>query len=208
MRRLVKLLRVDAKLADLARFPRLNRALGGVLNAILAVRDRGGRLPQGLTVALHEGPFGEEFSRLAESESGWYGVCVKRTASYLDWRYRDNPVEPHEILTARLQGRLVAYVVFTCNRDHATVVDLFGTPEPSVLRPLIRATAAIARGRGSMTLSVSLLESHPWAEMFGKLGFVTRESSPFVVARGDGRLSTGAAPEPFKVFVMYGDRDS
>ena len=208
VRRFVKLLRVDGKISALAGLPRIGKAIGWLLNGILALRDHRRSTPAGLTVALHEGWCGEEFSRLAESESRWYGVCVKRTAGYLDWRYLANPVERHEILTARLAGRLVAYAVLTCSRNQATLVDLFGTPEISVLGSLIRATAAVARRRGSESLSVFVRESHPWADMFDRLGFVPRESSPFVMALGDKCEATGAAVEPSNLFLMHGDRDS
>jgi GNAT superfamily N-acetyltransferase len=207
VRRFVKLLRLGDKLDVLTPFRPLNRSIGWLLDAILAVRTRSGRVAQGLALALHEGTCGEEFSRLAESESSRYGICVKRTASYVDWRFRTNPLEPHHIVTARREGRLVAYAVFTCGVHGATVVDLFGTPAADVLRALVRRVATIARRRGSTSLSVSLLESDPWVEMFARLGFVPRESTPFVMAAGAGQLPQGVAPGT-RVFVMYGDRDS
>ncbi len=204
MRRLAKLLRVESKLAGLP-FPA--RGIAGVVDRILAFASRPASL-SGLALALHEGPCGDEFSRLAEAESQSYGVCLKRSAAYLNWRYRENPTARHQILTARLDGDLVGYAVFTDGAEDATLVDLFGTQDRRVLMALVHATAVSARNRGCATMSVSLLDSHPWVAMFRKLGFVPRESSPLVLSTSADSTLNSVVTAPAGLFLTYGDRDS
>lgn len=207
MRRFVKVLRVDGKFTESMGRSLVARGVGWAVNRFLAVAARPRRLPSGLAIAVHEGPCGAEFSLLAEQESASYGVCLKRTAAHLNWRYLDNPLAHHRVLTARRHGRLVAYTIFTVDRDTATLVDLFGAQDETVLAALVQAAATVARHAGCGRLNVTLLESHAWVRLFHGLGFVPRECSPLVVSRSPELcVTTGGGPG--RLFVMSGDRDS
>lgn len=206
MRRLVKLLRVEHKLAALTGLPRVARGIGRLLDGFRALRPGLPTTFRGLLLDLHSSRFGEEFSHLAERESASYGMCLKRSAAYLNWRYLDNPTASHEVVIARRQGRLMGYAVFTCDGTGATLVDLFGSQERRVLAGLVRAASAVARHRGGASLSVSLPDSHPWVGLFRRLGFARREASPFVLrttpgSRVDTVIDSG-------LLLMSGDRDS
>jgi hypothetical protein len=206
MRRLVKLLRIEHALAAFTGLPRVAGAIGGLLEGY---RARQGRLPRrwrGLSIELHSGPFGEEFTCLADRESAGYGMCLKRSAAYLNWRYRDNPTASFDVVTARRQGRLLGYAVITLNGAEATLVDLFGSREPRVLMALVRAASSVARQRGGRSLSVSLPDSHMWVGLFRRLGFVRREASPFVFSAASG--STVSTVIDSGLLLMSGDRDS
>ncbi len=208
IRRHAKLVRADAKVNGVLRLvPPIGWAVRWVLNAALAVSHRH-REPNGLVMSLQEGPCGQEYSRLAESESQWYGVCGKRTAQYLNWRYRENPLSRHEILAARVDGRLVSYVVFTASASEATIVDLFGAPDPAVFRALIQRVTTTVRREGRSSVSVHLLDRHPWTDMFRRLGFAQRESSPVMMVPGGLQRANGGGRVGEKVFLMAGDRDS
>jgi hypothetical protein len=206
MRRLVKLLRVEHKLGALTSLPGLARGIGRLLDAVRALGPRLTRIPRGLSLARHAGPFGEEFSRLAEAESASYGMCLQRSAAYLNWRYRENPTACYEIVTARHQGRLAGYAVFTRDEVRAALIDLFGSQDPGVLSALVRAVSGIVRQGGGASLSVSLPDSHPWVGLFRRLGFARREASPFVLSAVSG--STVDAAVKSGLFLMSGDRDS
>lgn len=206
MRRLVKLLRIEHKLAELTGLPGVARSIGGVLDGFRALRRRLPTTSRGLSLDLHSGPFGEEFSQLAEHESASYGICLKRSAAYLNWRYRDNPTAAFEIVTARRQGRLVGYAVFTRDGAGATLVDLFGSQERRILAVLVRAASAVARQRGGASLSVSLPDSHPWVGLFRRLGFARREATPFMLSAATGSSVDTAIDS--ELFLMSGDRDS
>lgn len=207
MRRLVKLLSVRRKLTAITGWPRLAGAFARVLDVVLALRPRVRAVP-GLTLDLHVGPCGEEFSDLAEMESASYGICLKRSAAYLNWRYRENPTGHYEILTARREGRLVGYAVFTLDGGSAMLADLFGVQDEAMLAALVRAVSATARQRGCASLGVALFDSHPWVAMFRELGFARREASPFVLSASPDSTVNRAMHTEGGLFLMSGDRDS
>ncbi len=206
MRRLVKVLRVEHKLGALTGVPRLSHGLGRVLDVVWALGPRLPRTSRGLTLALHPGSFGEEFSQLAGAESPSYGMCLQRSAAYLNWRYRENPTASFETVTARRQGRLAGYAVFTRDGAGATLVDLFGSQDHRVLSALVRAVSGVVRRSGGASLNVLLLDSHPWVALFRRLGFVRRETSPFVLSAASGSPVDTASDSG--LFLMSGDRDS
>ncbi|HKW94423.1 MAG TPA: hypothetical protein VJX92_21240 [Methylomirabilota bacterium] len=208
LRRFVKLLRVDRALERVTPWPVLNLPIQGALNALLRLHDLPTRRPRGVALAIHDGPFGEEFSRLFDAQRAQYGICAKRTAEFLEWRYGQNPVEAHSTLTARRLGRLIGYAVFTRRGDAAAISDLFGVPEPEVLRGLVRRVAAIARERGDTNLSMSILDTHPWAEMLRGLGFVAREGHPLIWCVGESADRRATDRKLDHGLFMSGDRDS
>jgi hypothetical protein len=157
-------------------------------------------------VEVHSGGCGPEFTRLAEAEAGAYGVCLHRSAEYLTWRFREDPTVGHEILTARCDGRLVAYAVLTVRAETATLTDLFGVRDGRIIASLVETTVKRAGERECGTVSVSLLESDEWIGMFRELGFVPRGSSHVIVAPSDN--VTGDRVVDTRLFLMQGDRDS
>jgi hypothetical protein len=208
MRRFARVLRVEGKLAERTGMRWLGRTVGRAVDWVLGLGSRFPLTIGDCAVDFHRGACGPEFSALAEAESAGYGVCLKRSADYLNWRYRDNPTARHEILTARRGGRLAGFAVFTHDASTATLVDLFGVREPAVLSALVRGAVAVARGRGCATLNVSLLDSHPWVAMFRRLGFRPREASPVVVNAAPESTVTRALAGQTDLFLMFGDRDS
>jgi GNAT superfamily N-acetyltransferase len=204
--RLVRLLRVDQKVAELTRIPWVARGVGSIVNPALG-RRYGSAVP-GLAVDVHSGPCGEEFTRLAEAEAAAYGVCLHRSAEYLNWRFRDDPTVGHDIVTARCEGRLVAYAVLTVRAGTATVTDLFGVRDRRILASLTETTVSRAAERKCETVTVSLLESDDWIGMFRELGFVLRGSSEVVVAPSESSSGDRVLDPPTRVFLMQGDRDS
>jgi len=207
MRRLVKLLRIEGKLVALIGLPGVSGSLGRALDRFLALARRSPVDPS-VALELHADRCGEEFSQLAETENPSYGICLMRSAAYLNWRYRENPIARYEILTARRRGRLVAYAVFIHAADTAAVVDLFGSQERAVLDAVVRGVIAVARQRGCARLDVAILDSHPWVPMFRRLGFSPREARPFVLSASPHSRVAEAIQSPAGLFIMNGDRDS
>ena len=206
--RFAKPLRIDRKIEELVRISLLVSLMKWVGNLALALRDCRQLDTCELTIVLHEGWCGEEFSVLAR-DVGWeYGVCVQRTAEYLNWRYVANPLVCCEILTARRHGVLVAYVVFTQSSEDAILMDLFGLQDLRVISTLMASLIKLLRKRGVITLSAPLLESHPWSALFQQLGFRAREKSPVVVYSPPGASLEDSFLQGMDWFFMYGDRDS
>jgi hypothetical protein len=205
--RLARPLRLGSKLRQRLGVSPLSRGVGAAVDLALACAARPRRLSRSLSIAPHEGAYHEEFSALAGLVNAHYGLCSERSAGYLNWRYHDNPIQPHEALCVRRGGVLLAYVVLAYEEgDTATVVDLFGIPDVSLLRALLRAAAARAWYRGAATVSISLLESHPWIRLVRQLGFHLRDAAPVYLRSTGGSDTSLVADIPW--FLTLGDRDA
>ncbi|HEY7870851.1 MAG TPA: GNAT family N-acetyltransferase [Methylomirabilota bacterium] len=208
MRRLVRLLRVDGRIERLVGSRLLGRGLGAAANAILTRRRHSIRPPAAVVTGLLEGACGPEFTDLADKVSADYGLCLRRSAAYVDWRYRRNPIRPHDIVTVRQDGRLAAWAALTQDGAAGALVDVFGVPDPELIASAVEAAVAALGQRGCATVSVSLLDSHPWVALFRRLGFSPREESPVILhplpASGLSAAALAAAP----AFLTQGDQDA
>jgi hypothetical protein len=125
----------------------------------------------------------------------------------LNWRYKNHFARRYEFLTARQEGKLLAYVVYTLDNEDAEITDLFGVAEPGILAQLIAGVVTRLRQEEVVTLSAPILASHPWVAIFEKLGFRKRESCPVITysplgPEGEGRVHGQSW------FLMQGDRES
>lgn len=208
MLRLAKPLRVDRKVGELVKNRAVAHGLSTVGNLLLAFFASQPKGAKTIALSLHEGECGKEFSVLAHRIGGQYGVCVQRSAEYLNWRYLTNPLYRYELLTARRDNALVAYVVFTHTKEDATLVDLFGINDPMIISTLVNALIALLRERGVMTVSASVVESHPWAALLQQLSFKVRENVPIVVYVSPSLPAECNILKGHNWFLMQGDRDS
>jgi GNAT superfamily N-acetyltransferase len=160
-----------------------------------------------VTIALHDGPLGSEFSMLSAEVGGHYGACVRRTADYLTWRYMTHPCQPCSMLTARAAGALRGYAVFTLDRDTATLLDLFGTDDHRLITALVDAVVAKTRDLGARRVDAPLARGHRWLPLLRRRGFRPRDAAPMVT------YPSRAAGNPTGVhgldwLVLHGDRDA
>jgi hypothetical protein len=206
MIRLRRLLRVDTRLRQIVVRPALIRGMSTLGNLLLASRIPHAPGVVGLTVAFHAGWCGEEFSEVASRWSAQHGVSVQRSAEYLNWRYLANPICRHEMMTARQDGALVGYLVFTADGHTATLVDMLAADVAIVVR-LVRALVELAWRRGLDTVTVTLLASHPWVRLLKRVGFRKRERSPVVVYAPNATARSGA-DDGLAWLLLCGDRDS
>lgn len=208
MQRFVKLLRVDHKVQEILGSGRLTRGVSTISNRVLAWKDALGGGVKGCDIALHTGAFGEEFSdleqRLLPSQRG---VCGRRTAAYLNWRYGQNPLRGYQVMTARRGGELHAYVVWTQEAQHHMLTDIVGGEAPAVLEELCAAVIAVVRAQGGLTVSASLLNA-PWLiACLERVGFQPREERPVMAyTRADGPFAH-VVTTPQYWFLSDGDRD-
>jgi hypothetical protein len=207
MLRFAKPLRIDRKVKEMIRNHIARRVVASVGNTLLKIASPRAKADETLEIAFHQGPCGEEFTSLAEEQRGKFSVCLQRSAAYLNWRYKENPLARHEIITARRHGHLVGYIVWTQAEEDASIVDLFAEEDPKMVTHLIDNVTALAEKSGVETLSVSINEAHPWHSLFSEMGFRLRDSAPVVIIPSktfqhkiDSQL-TGWS-------LMQGDRDS
>jgi hypothetical protein len=206
--RLAKPLRVDRKVRKIVKSPAVVRGVSAAANFLLALNDGISARGDRLTSCFHQGSCGEEFSVLAREVGRGFGFCIQRSAEYLNWRYLANPLYRYEFIISRRNEALLAYAVFTHNEEDALLVDLFGVEDAEVIRTLIHGLSAILRERGVVTVSVSLLETHPWLPLLQGLGFKAREKSPLVVYPSPIFLSSYGRVNTSDWFLTHGDRDS
>ena len=205
--RMTKPLRVDNKVTEIVPIRLLRPTLTTLGNRWLALRDHTSRRLGKCTVSFYEGMFGEEFSAIAHRASAQYGVCVKRSAAYLNWRYRDHYFLRYEVFTARVETALLAYAVVADAGEYAQIVDLFGVEDPLVLNQIVSYIISRCRDLGKIGINVQLLGSRHWVALFNSMGFHIRESFPLLA---DGSASDGEAnpaARTSKWFLTYGDID-
>jgi hypothetical protein len=158
------------------------RPLTLLANAALAVHGRRRTVASGLEIAEHAGRFGEEFTALDREVRDPSLVRSRRHAEDLDWRYRDDPLHEHHVLTARRNDRLVGFVALRMAAEDAHVLDLFGHLGGGVATALLDAAADHARRRHAQTLQALLGESHDLPDAWRRAGFRARSAGPRIVA--------------------------
>jgi len=130
-------LRVDGRLRKIRGLSMVAPAA----NALLRLQRRRKSGSTGLEISEHKGVFGEEFSHLDASLASPDAIRTRRSAEFLNWRYREDPLQGYQVLTARRGGELCAFVVFCVSGEDATVVDLFGAEHPDAGLALLEAVA-------------------------------------------------------------------
>ena len=205
--RLAKVLRVDRKIRGIVNIPVVTRAVSMLGNSVLGAMPVTRASDSSVEVSTYQGHFGEEFSILAERLRGRLGICIQRSAEYLNWRYEDNPLERYETIAARRHGELEGYAIWTEAGEDACVIDLFGENDPAIVKGLLSEIVATLRRRAVMTLSVWLNDNHPWLSWYTEMGFRVRDSAPIVCVPSPA-FANVVDLRAGKWFLMQGDRDS
>jgi hypothetical protein len=199
-------LRMEAKLERALRFKALSKSVAYLANSVLARRGwRGAK--DACEVELHLGPCGQEFDQLDKQLQSSAGVQTARTAGYLNWRYFEHPNKAHEILTARRQGALIGYIVYTKDAEDANIVDLGAIEESAVIARLLSAAVDRLGSLGAAAVNLNAGDSHPWSDVFERSGFWKRESSPSVVY-SSASSTISASDFQQNWHVMRGERES
>lgn len=205
LQRWAKPLRAEQRIRRVVKSKSLTVPLAGIANLFLA--RRGSKGDKGACqVEIHQGPCGEEFTRLGQQDCTRPGFHTSRTAEYLNWRYLAHPSLKHEILSARKQGNLVGYAVLALGDAEQAIVDLCALEDTVVLR-ILSGAAEHLRQRGADTVNLYAGQEHPWSGLFDQVGFRRRESSPTVFFAPP----SGGISEPHvrgKWYLMRGERDS
>lgn len=206
--RWAKPLRLNGWMRQRVKVPVLASCLSIVGNLLLKLRDRKLGTSGNCDISLQTDVCTEEFSRLSQSVSKLYDVCITRSANYLNWRYRAHFHQQYSMLTARRDGVLLAYVVYLEDQGFGQIVDLFGVNEPETFEKLVASVVAAFRARGVPLISTPLLASDSQKMIFKRCGFHPRESVPVVLHSPPAILSSHPVLGEQKWFLMQGDRES
>jgi len=205
MVRMVKLLRVDEKIAARVPLRLASRLISGAAHSLLALRPL--RLRTGIEVELQKGPCHQEFTELADGIGSRLDICVDRSAEFLNWRFLDHPQHRYEILAGRCHGKLAGYLMFLQEAKKATVVDWLGEEPRELRKDLIRGLITLLKNRGCQSVHAAVLADHAYRSDLQSLGFRPRESSPvvFIWPKGAGscdEIGNG------RWLLMDGDREA
>lgn len=184
-----------------------SRLVAWVGNAVLAMTDLRPHASAAHRVRPLEDAFGPEFADLERRVRGRHRVFGARTPEYLNWRYRAIPDRRHDVLVAEREGSLAGYLVLRRYSRSASIVDLFGEPEPTVAASLVRAVLDTLRGTDVQTLSFPVLETSPLVPLLRRWAFRPRERANFVVSTRPGSPLAGIVADPLNWFHTDGDRD-
>jgi hypothetical protein len=206
--RWAKPLRLDGLIRQRVRIPFLVPCLSAAGNLLLKLHDLALGTRGNCEVLPQTDACGEEFTRLSKSVSKLYGVCVTRSADYLNWRYRMHFHHQYSMLTARRDGVLLGYVVYVEDQGFGQIVDLFGVNEPETLEKLVASVVRTFRARGVPLLSAPLMAADSQKAIFRLCGFHPRESVPVVLHAPQSVLSSHPGLGAQKWFLMQGDRES
>jgi hypothetical protein len=202
--RFSKVLRWGARL----RASSSNAVVRGVLGWIGSLADlRPSRRTRtdGVDVAVHGGDCDGAFDGLNHFQRTRFPIYLERSAAYLGWRYRRNPLARYEILTARRGLELAGYAVLMRNGTDAVIADVSARDDVATFA-LLDDLAERLRGSGTATVSAPVLSSHPIVPLLLRTGFRAREESPVIFY---GCPDAGRGPDAGTKWPLgYGDRDS
>jgi hypothetical protein len=207
MIRYARPLRADRKIAEHVPVRTVARGLSAVVNAGLRLHGNTRKHPADWTIATEGGPWGGEFTEAAREWSPRTGVCVLRTADYLNWRYQRHPLQSYEMLAARQGDKLCGYLIFHRTGEDSIVDDLLAEDDP-VRSALLAEATAVARKQGVHTLSVPWLSTHAGRELLEQRGFRPRESSPVVLMALPQLIQRQVSPEIGEWCLTSGDWES
>lgn len=204
MIRLAKPLRIDRKIEQWIRPRVFSKPASWAGNLLLRARDPLTGGPKEWDVNLHGGECGAEFTLLSQRTASANAIAVKRSADYLNWRYLQHPSISFRILTARRNGDLQGYLVFSSTGQDVNIAEWNTCDDTRVLAVLTNDLVRRLRRSGTMTLNAFLLASDPRLPLLRKVGFQLRESAPFVVYWPGFRT----AEQKSEWLLMDGDRDT
>jgi len=181
------------------------RIVARVIDAGLALRGRRGGTAY--DHQIYEGLFGPEFTLLDSLVRQRNGIQTSRTAEYLNWRYRSNPLGHFKCITARKAGKLIGYAIYEYEPPLGSIADICAVDEPEVVESLLCEAVERLRILGAATVNLAAVSAHPWSNAFHRAGFRRREASPVMVKTVPGSaMSTATFLSHW--FAMRGERDS
>ena len=177
----VKPLRTERQLQRL-----LGRTTGRITaraaNPILRLASKRAKQRPGTDFTLQTDAFGPEFSALDKAVHAPSAVRNRRSAEDLNWRFRQNPLRQFEVLTARRDTELLAYLIFSVVDEDALVFDLFGRELDQVGPLLLQKLTELLQERPVQTLRAMLAGDGSYSSVFRRAGFSLRGAAAHVVA--------------------------
>lgn len=151
--------------------------------------------------------FDERFDRLFAEHAGGRRIVGVRDATYLNWRYRDNPDYASHAVLAVEGGALCGYLLFAVEGGAGHIKDVF-PPDGLIAGDLVAAVLNEGRRRGLTSMSMVLLDGHPLISALARFGFRRRKESYEMFAyTSPGGPWHDFLFQPESWLITVGDRD-
>ena len=181
--RYAKLIKVDRHLKKFIGQGRYIAPVCIVGNALLNLWLRSSRKVPNMTISLHADRFGEEFSYLDKNHDEKDNILrSQRTAEYLNWRYRDDPMRQYQVLTAYRSGELLGYAIFYISHQDAYILDLFAPKAPSITVNLLNEVSFILQKTSVQAVHIFASNQSDICEFIRKSYYRYRSQSAHVVS--------------------------
>ncbi|MBC8186575.1 hypothetical protein H8E88_36295, partial [candidate division KSB1 bacterium] len=209
MQRYVKLLRVDRHVAKKVNNHLVVSLVSSVINLALNVYDFRLRASKAFEIELagHQ-EFGAEYDVLFKTTVKEFGVIGDRGASYLNWRYYQNPLYRTERIVLRQHGKLCGYVIFYVENGVAIFKDILCINNDEALQTLLIRWVQVLRKRRAFSISAIFMDTNPVLSCFEKVGFVSRPeiSSVFAYVLQNNPIASKWLNKD-QWYMTVGDRD-
>lgn len=118
--------------------------------------------------------FDSRFDDLDRRGAAQYDLVGERTAAYLNWRFGQSPHMSYRVLSLSDRGgRLLGYIVFSCQSGAAQIADLFAEPI-DCLDPLLGELIFIMRSEGISSVGFYCSGSAQRSSLLAEWGFYKR----------------------------------
>ncbi len=207
--RFAKPLNVSNRINRLIPVSALSAPIGWIGNVVLRLSDLRLRSSSKIVLEKSEGVIGGEFSDLASMALKPFDVFTDRPPEYLNWRYREVPLQQNTVLAFRRAGRLVAYAIVSFTSDEAAIHEVFSLPETDLCSDIVIKLWEYLRNAGMQSASF-WQSTNKNASLLGfKSGCYLRNTSPIVVYQSKLAADSGESKLIDLSFLLVnGDRDS
>jgi len=182
MRRFARPLRVERRLGEKLASKKLVSITALFGNLALRLLPTRRHSASGIKVSVHEGRFGAEFTELDRNVRGGNLIRSRRSAEDLNWRFRDDPLNQYQVLTAHRGGELVGYAVVSLGEQDAYVLDLFSRSVAEVGPSLLDAVVEHVHDRKIQSVHALCADGSEMSGLLRSVRFSGREISARIVA--------------------------
>jgi len=128
-------------------------------------------------------PFDERITPFFERAATAFDFIPFRSATYLNWRYRDGRAGGFITLVAEQAGAVLGYATIRIIKSRAHLADLLVLPgRNDVAASLIEQAVRVSRLRGASAVECTMPTSHPYTGVLKRAGFVRLAARSEVLA--------------------------
>ncbi|TWU19987.1 type I polyketide synthase [Allorhodopirellula heiligendammensis] len=151
--------------------------------------------------------------RLWEKVSGSYGCATVRDASFLNWKYVDQPGQSFTRLEILIDDELIACAVISIAESappyhyrRAFIVDLVVSTDPRDLQSAIHKTVEHCQGVGVDAVTMHVINNRI-EQALESYGFLKRPSTRHLLIATDNSIDRQTLLEPHQWLITQGDSD-